>query len=110
VDAGLHQSFLYNQTDAAEVKRGIGGDMDEASSTSFTLASYGSTVVTIAAPKAFEIRHRCTSSGALQGDAASLGTEVYMRVIVRAASGTRAPAGAFAWHRLPHWRIPHAGK
>jgi hypothetical protein len=85
VDAGLHQSFLYNQTDAAEVKRGIGGDMDEASSTSFTLASYGSTVVTIAAPKAFEIRHRCTSSGALQGDAASLGTEVYMRVIVRAA-------------------------
>jgi len=44
--------------------------------------SFGSTVVTIAGSKAFEIRHRCSDTFATNGFgiAASFGTEVYTRV------------------------------
>lgn len=87
VDNGRHQSFLYNQTDTTEVQRGTAGDINETSGQAATLFSVGSTVVTIADAKAFEIRHRTTIGGGTvrQGDAGSFGTEVYTRVIVRAA-------------------------
>lgn len=87
VDNGTQQSFLYNQTDAAEVKRGTSGEFNEGSGVDITGFSSGSTVVTIAGSKAFEIRHRTSFSGGTcrQGDPASFGTEVYTRVIVRAA-------------------------
>jgi len=86
-DNGSHQSFLYNQTDAAEVKRGTSEEYNATSGGEISNASFGSTVVTIAAPKAFEIRHRASySSGTLTGgDSAGFGTEVYTRVIVTAA-------------------------
>ncbi len=86
IDA-LHQSFLYNQTDSSEVKRGTPGHLDMGDSDDGdSQNSNGHTVVTIAGAKAFEIRHRVNGLGTVRGgDAASLGTEVYARVIVRAA-------------------------
>lgn len=86
-DNGSHQSFLYNQTDGAEVKRGTSEEYNATSGGEMSNASIGSTVVTIAAPKAFEIRHRASYSGGtmIGGDSGGFGTEVYTRVIVRAA-------------------------
>lgn len=87
-DNARHQSFLYNQTDTSEVKRGFSGLYDTGSDVNGgNCLSTGMTVVTIAAPKAFEIRHRSNSGGAAanQGNAAILGTEVYTRVCVWAA-------------------------
>lgn len=75
VDA--HQSFLYNVTDTAEVKRGTS---EYASSTDLAASrSFGNAVVTITASKAFEIRHRCVTSRATNGGGspANFGTEVY---------------------------------
>jgi hypothetical protein len=86
--AASHQSFLYNQTDATEVARGMPGFVDHGSEdVGDATYSSGRAVVTIAASKAFEVRHRINnSSGTVrQGDAASLGTEVYTRVTVRRA-------------------------
>jgi hypothetical protein len=77
---GVHQTFLYNETDTAEVKRGS----SEASSTSTatSIRSFGSTVVTIAGSKAFTLKHRCGTTRNTDGlgPAASFGTEVYARV------------------------------
>lgn len=83
--SGQHQSRLYNVTDAAEVARasaggygnGDGGDQG-------TQFPSGKTVVTIAASKAFEIRHQ-TSSTLNGGAAGFFGTEVYTRVSIRRA-------------------------
>lgn len=74
-----HQSFLYNVTDTAEVKRGTS---ENAVTTGQSNASIGSAVVTITASKAFEIRHRCTSTQATNGfgEPPNFGTEVYTRV------------------------------
>jgi hypothetical protein len=79
----LHQSFLYNVTDTAEVQRG---------STEFTLdasdnaqsRSVGFAIVTIAGSKAFEIRHRCstTKNTVGLGNASSFGNEVYTQVFI----------------------------
>lgn len=75
VDA--HQTLLYNVTDTAEVKRG---------STEYAPfgnqganRSFGSAVVTIAASKAFEIRHRCTTTRSSDGLGirSNFGVEVY---------------------------------
>ena len=84
-----HQSFLYNQTDATEVKRGTSEAYNDGNGDggACTKSSVGSTVVTIAASKAFEIRHR-PSANATGGLAANLGTEVYTRVIIRVADVT----------------------
>lgn len=75
-----HQSFLYNATDASEVKRGTSEKSD--TTNSHTTRSVGSTVVVITSSKAFEIRHRCSSTFATNGFGApdNLGTEVYTRV------------------------------
>jgi hypothetical protein len=85
-NSGNCQSLLYNVTDASEVKRGASTGFDDGNAESgFTvLLSRGSTVVTITASKAFEIRHR-VSATATGGRVANLGTEVYTRVTVRRA-------------------------
>jgi hypothetical protein len=83
---GKHQSFLYNQSDSTEVARGtVGGiDLGDTDTDGDMPFSQGSTVVTIAGSKAFEIRHRPeqTVGGGYTGN---LGTEIYTRVIVRRA-------------------------
>lgn len=80
---GNHQSFLYNITAAAEVKRGT----SESTTASATVAtrSVGSTVVVLAASAVFEIRHRCntTSSTSGFGPAVNFGIEVFTRVEVQ---------------------------
>jgi hypothetical protein len=81
-----HQSFLYNFTDSAVVARGTSGRIDGGSAvTAAATDSVGSAVVTIAGNKAFEVRHRSSSTilGGYQG--ASSGNEVYTRVEVFAA-------------------------
>lgn len=88
VDQAVHQSFLYNQTDAAVVGRGTSGQFDEgASSGGFAASSCGCAVVTIAGSKAFELRHAASTAGGTmrQGNPANQGAEVYSRVIVSAA-------------------------
>jgi hypothetical protein len=84
VNSFQHQSFLYNQTDASEVARGTAAfDTNDGNETA-VIPSIGRTVVTIAASKAFEIRHR-TSQDVLGGVTGNFGTEVYTRVAVRRA-------------------------
>jgi hypothetical protein len=85
---GAHQSLLYNFTDSSEVARGMSGaTLSNNSSGSGQQAamsvsvSQGSAVVTIAASKAFEVRHRVQASGS-GGHPANFGTEVYTRVEV----------------------------
>ena len=75
VDA--HQSFLYNVTGAAEVKRGRVGYCTTGATVN--TESCGQAVTTIATSSAFEIRHRCTTSATTVGfgNSASFGTEVY---------------------------------
>jgi len=86
-DNGSHQSFLYNQTAGEAVKRGTSEEYNATSGGEMSNASVGSAVVTIAETTAFEIRHRASYSGGTMtgGDSAGMGTEVYTRVIVRAA-------------------------
>jgi hypothetical protein len=83
-DDGAGQSFLYNFTDTAEVARGTSSAFNDgnAESARVVLLSRGSAVVTIAASKAFEIRHRVGSTDP-GGSSANFGVEVYTRVIVR---------------------------
>jgi hypothetical protein len=86
---GLHQSLLYNQTDSAEVARGSSGRAHAENGSGLTIVqgppvSRGSSVVTIAGSKAFEIRHRVGTTS-LGGIPANFGTEVYTRVTVRRA-------------------------
>jgi hypothetical protein len=85
-NGGDCQSLLYNVTDASEVKRGASTGFDDGNAENgyTVILSCGSTVVTIAASKAFEIRHR-VSATATGGRAANFGTEVYTRVVVRRA-------------------------
>ena len=81
-----HQSILHNDTDSTDVARGmvqVYGDADGSSAGS--MVSTGSAVVTITAPKAFEVRQRVSSSTATGGQAGNFGTEVYTRVVVRRA-------------------------
>lgn len=80
-----HQSFLYNVTDAAEVARGTVEAAAEVTGNDSGSRSEGSSVVTLTASKAFEIRHRCTSTASTSGfgRAASFGTEVFTRVAIR---------------------------
>lgn len=80
-NAGTHQSFLYNATDTTEVKRGS----SESVAATVTTRSVGSAIVVITSSKAFEIRHRCSSTAATIGfgDACNFGIEVYTRVVGR---------------------------
>lgn len=81
VDA--HQSLLYNATDAAVVARGTTEYTDSTGPEAIT-RSFGRAIVTIAGAKAFEIRHRGTTTQATNGFGfgASLGTEVYTEVVI----------------------------
>lgn len=80
-----HQSFLFNFTDTTEVKRGTSGQLQGSVNNETTYQhSAGSTVVTIAASKAFEIRSRIDQTG-VTGLPGNFGTEVYTRVSVRRA-------------------------
>lgn len=80
-----HQSFLFNVTGAAEVKRGT-SSFSLSSAENSVSRSIGATQVTIAVPTTYEIRHRCsTTSGTGFGVVANFGTEVYTEVIIKAA-------------------------
>jgi hypothetical protein len=78
-----HQSFLYNATDTTEVARGSSEFSANAVGAAAT-RSVGRATVTITGAKAFEIRHRGTTTQATNGfgDAASFGTEVYTEVVI----------------------------
>jgi hypothetical protein len=79
-----NQSFLYNITGSAEVKRGTSGRSDNTSpATDFV--SMGATRVTIGVATTYEIRHRCSTSFSTSGfgAATNFGTEVYTRVVIR---------------------------
>lgn len=75
-----HQSFLYNVTDAAVVKRSM--SMYCGGGVAVMNVSTGSAIVTIAGSKAFEIRHRgaLTSNTDGFGVASNFGVETYTRV------------------------------
>lgn len=77
-----HQSFLYNITSSAEVKRGT---TEYTTGNVATTRSTGRTIVVLAATATFEIRHRCTTTRATDGLGlqANFGTEVYTRATVR---------------------------
>lgn len=77
-----HQSFLYNITSAAEVKR---GSSEHAQDATAQTRSVGSAIVVLAASAVFEIRHRCTTTRATDGLglAASFGTEIFTQVVIR---------------------------
>lgn len=79
-----HQSFLYDITGAAEVKRGTAESSIAGSDTAST-RSFGSAVAVITTANVYEIRHRCTTTRATDGlgRAGSFGTEVYTRVEIR---------------------------
>lgn len=79
----LHQSWLYNASDSSVAKRGTSERSD--TSSSHVTSSVGTAIVVISSAKAFEIRHRCSSTFASSGFgiAANFGTEVYTRVVVR---------------------------
>lgn len=72
-----HQSFLYDVTNAAELKRGTSAH--STSSFSGAVPSHGCHTFTLSGSTDLEIRHRCqtlaTTSGF--GNACSFGTEVY---------------------------------
>jgi hypothetical protein len=76
-----HQSFLYNFTDSTTVAASQNAYANNQGVWSVTAAS-GSAIVTIAASKAFEIRHRCNSSRSNDGFgiACGFGTEIYTTV------------------------------
>jgi hypothetical protein len=80
-----HQSFLYNFTDSTEVARGDSAAWPGDVSGQDVSCSEGHTVVTIAASKAFQIRHHPVSITQTGGRAVNLSTEVYTRVTVRRA-------------------------
>lgn len=63
---GYHQSELYNVTDAVSVKTGTNG-YSNGGADYCTNQSQGATVVTIASPKDFSIRHQSTGTRATDG-------------------------------------------
>jgi hypothetical protein len=79
----VHQSLLYNATDAAEVGRGT-AEYSYSSAPISQSRSQGNLPVTIAGSKAFEIRHRCQTTAATNGMGAAggLGTEIYTQVAI----------------------------
>lgn len=75
-----HQSLLYNVTDSAVIER---GSSEYTSSTNgVSTSSFGLAILTIAASKALEVRHRCNTTKSTDGlgRAASFGTEIYSEV------------------------------
>lgn len=78
-----HQSMLYDVTGAAVLKRGSSQDANTGDTNEQEVNnSTGVFVVTPSASNAYEIRHRCQTTGAF-GIVANLGTEVYTRVVIR---------------------------
>jgi hypothetical protein len=75
-----HQTILYNYSDSNVVSRG--SSAHSSSSYYAETRSVGATVVTIAAPKIFEIMHICTTTAATTGFgvACGFGTEMYTQV------------------------------
>jgi hypothetical protein len=75
-----HQSFLYNVTATAEVRRGTSEFSDNAQF--IQTRSRGAAVVVLTASAAFEIRHRCGVTQATNGlgAKANFSTEVFTRV------------------------------
>jgi hypothetical protein len=78
-----HQSFLFDITGGAEVKRGTSENNPAAASTQ--TRSHGSAIVVLTTSNVYEIRHRCNTTRATDGlgAPASFGTEVYTQVKIR---------------------------
>jgi hypothetical protein len=80
MDCARHQTFLYNITGSAELKRGMSlyssaaNDVNQTSSGSYLLQNVASITI--------ELRHRCETTKAAEGMgvACNFGTEVYARV------------------------------
>jgi hypothetical protein len=84
VDA--HQSLLRNVTAGSDVVRGTSAMNELAEQDVYSNESLGCTVVTIGSSTTFELRHRCQTTNADGfGNPSSLGTEIYARVVIRAA-------------------------
>lgn len=66
-DVDFHAAWLYNVTDAATPPGGEGSSVYTASPYNGSGDSYIDCVVTIASAKAFEIRHRCTTTKTING-------------------------------------------
>jgi hypothetical protein len=81
-----HQSMLYDVTAGSVIARGSSEISELAEQDVFTTRSVGNYRVTPSGSNAYEIRHRCQSTDSDGfGPAASFGTEVYTRVVIRAA-------------------------
>lgn len=82
-----HQSLLRDVTGAADLARGTTEFADQASEDPALTRSVGSFRVSPSGSNTYEIRHRCslTQTNDGFGIAAAFGTEVYTRVIIRAA-------------------------
>ena len=80
---GLHQSRLYNVTDAAVY--GIGGVSCAAPSSYCTTPSSGSAIIAIASAKTFRIEHICSSTSTTYGFGypGNFTTEVYLSILIR---------------------------
>jgi hypothetical protein len=76
-----NQSRLYNVSDSSVVEYGTPLYFNS----NLIGPSTGITIVTIAAPKTFEIQHQCSSTQATNGFgvAASMGLEIYTTVVIR---------------------------
>lgn len=92
VDA--HQSFLYNITGAAEVKRGTVMEAINASPGTGN-RSEGSARVSIGTSTAYEIRHECETTKTTDGfgHAGGFGTEVFTKVIIRENTASASGGG-----------------
>lgn len=82
-----HQTFLYDVTNATEIKRGTSEYAeniahDENEPVFVETRSFGFAAVTITSNTEYEIRHRCSRTETVDGfgEAASFGTEVYTQV------------------------------
>ncbi len=83
-----HQTILRNITAGTDVARGTSEwTTSDTARGDVQTRSIGSSVVTLASATTFEIRHRCSVTRATDGfgTQANMGTEIYTRVIVRAA-------------------------
>lgn len=85
VDA--HQTILRDVTAGADVQRGTTERSELAEEDLYQTRSFGCARVSPAGANTYEIRHRCVTTRATDGlgSPASLGTEVYTQVIIRAA-------------------------
>lgn len=84
-----HQTMLINASTSASLKRSLSSRTDIGNDTVGTQnQSFGIAVVSVAATTTFQLVHECgnnASGNLVQGIAASLGSEIYTQVVIKAA-------------------------